>query len=616
MVITKTIESIAIGFEEKYQFDSAQLYHNKHLATVKAPDAFATIPERDSAVSNVYINMSFMELTKQQNSNALNYADSAIFLLKQYPGQSLLLRAYNNKAVALNNLVEFKQAIDLLILIQNEAKNLDDTIYANQLRQNGFINIGKNYLGLENWLLAIKYSKEALKIDTGNKRSLAISHLNISAAYLQLELLDSVFYHTKKCVQLSQEINNQFIEINALLNQISAHEKGEEYEKALKQSDIIIERSLSINHIAGYALALSLKGNVLAKSGVHFEAIKVFNKAVELGKKYQDFEYLEDCYESMSETFARVKDYDNAYKYYQLYDQINDSIRSEATQKSYNDILVKYETAQKEQQIIEKELEVQTKEATISNQQNAIILIAFGAGFLLLLGFIFYAHIKNKQKQAIAIEKENGFKNVINATEQERSRISKDLHDGIGQELSALKLSLNSVIDRSKDDDQKKELAKIASSFSNSADEVRSISHQMMPRALMEQGLIPAIDDLMKNAFQHSNTTFTLEESGINERFNERIEVSVYRIIQELINNIIKHAEANQVSVQLIAKGNNLLVFVEDDGKGFDASNQKEGHGLINIKSRTEMINGSVNFEPSSNKGTFVSLSIPLDNHA
>ena len=159
-------------------------------------------------------------------------------------------------------------------------------------------------------------------------------------------------------------------------------------------------------------------------------------------------------------------------------------------------------------------------------------------------------------------------------------------------------------------------MTKIASSFSKSADEVRSISHQMMPRALMEKGLIPAIDDLLKNAFQHSNTSFTLEESGVNERFNERIEVSVYRIIQELVNNIIKHAEASHVNVQLICKSDQLLVFVEDNGKGFDASDQKEGHGLINIKSRTEMINGSVNFEPSSNKGTFVSLSIPLSNHA
>jgi len=137
-----------------------------------------------------------------------------------------------------------------------------------------------------------------------------------------------------------------------------------------------------------------------------------------------------------------------------------------------------------------------------------------------------------------------------------------------------------------------------------------------MPRSLSEKGLIIATEELLKNAFEFSETKHLLEHSGITERLPERIEISVYRVIQELINNIIKHANAKHVNVQLIATQGKLMVFIEDDGKGFDQSQKVTGHGLLNIKSRVDMIKGSVNFEPGASAGTFVSITIPLQNHA
>jgi signal transduction histidine kinase len=129
-------------------------------------------------------------------------------------------------------------------------------------------------------------------------------------------------------------------------------------------------------------------------------------------------------------------------------------------------------------------------------------------------------------------EKERGFETVLTATEEERSRISKELHDGIGQQLSALKLGLQSVSKSMADEKQREQLEEIATSFSKSAEEVRHISHQMMPRALMEKGLVEAIEDLLETSFRYSETRFTFEHHQVNDRFNQRIEVSIYRIVQ------------------------------------------------------------------------------------
>lgn len=228
--------------------------------------------------------------------------------------------------------------------------------------------------------------------------------------------------------------------------------------------------------------------------------------------------------------------------------------------------------------------------------------------------------LKDKQQKLIDDirheEKEKGYTSVIHATEQERSRISKDLHDGIGQQLSALKLGLDSIAKKIENTEIKSSVEEIVQSFSKSADEVRHISHQMMPRALSEKGLVIAVEELLKNAFEFSDTKYSLEYSGLTERLPEQIEISIYRVTQELINNIIKHAKASTVSVQLISKQKRLMVFIEDDGKGFNSSETYQGHGLLNIKSRVDMVKGSVNFEPAPDTGTFVSITVPLQNHA
>ena len=310
-----------------------------------------------------------------------------------------------------------------------------------------------------------------------------------------------------------------------------------------------------------------------------------------------------------------IDQYEKAYDAHVLYKQLSDSIRNESNTKNFNDILTRYQTAEKEQEIANQQLELSEKESEIQAKRIQIGGLIGGLVILILFGFIFYNQYQAKQNQklqaAILDEKERGFESVIQATEEERKRISKDLHDGIGQQLSALKMALSNIASNATDENQQEDLEIIIEQFSKSAEEVRQVSHQMMPRTLMDFGLVSAIEDLLQNSFKFSDIKYELEHRLTDQRFDERIEISLYRVLQELINNIIKHSQATEVSVQLIQNKGKLVLFVEDNGKGM-SSNSSDGHGLLNIKSRLDMVKGSVNYEPSPSSGTSATISIPI----
>jgi len=236
-----------------------------------------------------------------------------------------------------------------------------------------------------------------------------------------------------------------------------------------------------------------------------------------------------------------------------------------------------------------------------------LVFVLLGIG---LISFVEFIKTKKQNKLArIRIEEQKkGLTAVIQAQEEERKRIAKDLHDGIVQQLGGLKLGLQRVFA----DNKTKETKKLVRILDNSAKELRELSHKMMPRSLSELGLVPAMEDMLENSLGNTSIHYRFEHFGIITRFNENIEIAIYRIAQELVNNVIKHSKADKVNVQLFKTGNDVILIVEDNGKGIDILTQKQGIGLMNISSRLDTINGKVNFEPSPESGTLATIKIPI----
>lgn len=205
-------------------------------------------------------------------------------------------------------------------------------------------------------------------------------------------------------------------------------------------------------------------------------------------------------------------------------------------------------------------------------------------------------------------------KAIINAEENERKRIAADLHDGVGQIMSAAKMNLSAFENEItfKDDAQKIYFDKLIGLVDESCKEIRSVSHQMMPNALLKNGLASAVKEFI-DKIDNRIIKINLYTEGLNERLDGNTETVLYRIIQECVNNVIKHSGANNLDISLIKDNDGISATVEDNGRGFDTMDRQktEGIGLKNIRSRVEFLKGTVDFDSSPGKGTLVAIHVP-----
>lgn len=213
---------------------------------------------------------------------------------------------------------------------------------------------------------------------------------------------------------------------------------------------------------------------------------------------------------------------------------------------------------------------------------------------------------KNKQKEL-------GLKVILEAQEAERSRIARELREGVVQQIGSVILKYRNMLSKSNLLDSK-EYQELLKSLENSNQDLRNISHQMMPRALKELGIIAALNDLLEISLTFVGIKYSLEHFNIEKKLPQKVEVTIYRIVQELINKIIKHSKANEVNVQLFNSNNSIVLIIEDNGIDFGKEDNKKGMGIINIASRLDLVNGVANFEPSPKKGTLVTIKIPIEN--
>ncbi|WP_282628337.1 ATP-binding protein [Empedobacter sedimenti] len=244
--------------------------------------------------------------------------------------------------------------------------------------------------------------------------------------------------------------------------------------------------------------------------------------------------------------------------------------------------------------------------------------------FIALLGLLLYAlkqrnkHLKQREelyKLEIEQERQNSKISTLTALldgqEQERARLARDLHDGLGGLLSGTKIQLTHLNDKI-DDHSKKDMAKSIHQLDGAVDELRRVAHNLMPDLLIKYGLEEALKEY---AIRMSNDHLDIDVQFLSytKSLDKENQLLVYRIIQELVNNAIKHAQAEQIIIQFVEDENNYTVTVEDDGKGFDMNNTKltQSAGLHNIQSRVQFLKGNLNIHSEIDLGTSIEFQFP-----
>ena len=221
-------------------------------------------------------------------------------------------------------------------------------------------------------------------------------------------------------------------------------------------------------------------------------------------------------------------------------------------------------------------------------------------------------YILEEKNRIILKDREKRLEMVIEAQEKERGRIAQDLHDGVLQQIGGVILQTRSLL-RHSDTIKGQQVNGILKNLINSTDELRNISHQMMPKSLSELGAVQAIDDMLNLNLPYANIKYSFDYFNIDERLPENIELLLFRVAQELVNNIVKHSGASEVNFQLFTANQNVVMIVEDNGVGIAANYKKNGIGIQNINSRVESMNGIVSFESGYKQGTLVTLKVPIE---
>lgn len=531
---------------------------------------------------------------------------------------------------------------------ENDPKKLGSSL-------NKFVNIFSDQIQLDS---ALKYAFEAVKIYEGihDTSMWAVSLNSVSNIYHKERDVKATFKYAKEAYDLARKIDFPYAWAGAAGNLGNCSElegnfeeaeswyaiaqegftivnsppdlatvannigmlksRKRDFEGAIKQYQLALDMSLQMNERMGIALYKANIGGAYNQLKKHAQAVPYFEEAKLIAEQEKLGRVRLQCYDGLAVAASYLGDGEKAEHYIGLFKELKDSLYNADRSEQLADMRTFYETEKKEKENEALRIENERKDEQKRRIVVGSIAVIF---FLIVLGFLYYNNRKNKaaalHQAQLVKERERGLAAVFDATEEERKRIAKDLHDGIGQQLSGLRLSWEAlqIQVKEKAPGEAEKIQKLTQILDESATELRSISHQMMPKALQEKGLLSAIQDMLEKSLGLTNITYQLEHFKVeNERFDERVEIGIYRVAQELINNIVKHSKASQVMVQLYKNKGTLILIIEDNGVGFSAKASSDGIGLTNIFSRLNTVDGNVVWEPGPQSGTVATVRVPV----
>ena len=474
---------------------------------------------------------------------------------------------------------------------------------------------------------ASEYLSEAqMYIERAIKKSPTLAESRMETYIINAENLVELrhFYDAKKVLDKAFSTLKNFPESN--LNDSYFYAEGLYYSKQNKNTIALESYEKGIKSAEKHQNQIALNRLKYAEYEVNFK-LKNYEKAK------ANLEYLlektpfivdqKNYYNKLSEVYNATKNYDKAYFYANKSNRINDSLNDTKFKSEIVELEAKYKRAENEKKI--NLLQSQNEKAALLVNNNRLNTILFAVLSVLLFLIVLFLWILNNNQKKLSIQKEINHEQeltsledqqklsvsnaLIEGEEVERKRIARDLHDGLGSMLSGLKIHLKLA---------EKENALSAAEVNNLLDksikELRNISQNLMPESLLKLSLEHALRDL---CMANSNAKTQIEFQYLIQKPNlpKNYEIVIYRIIQELLNNALKYADASLILVSCSQNKDTFFITVEDNGVGFDIMDKNNnGMGLRNIKNRVEILKGKLEIESEVNKGTSAYIELKVKN--
>jgi two-component system, NarL family, sensor kinase len=561
-------------------------------------------------IANSHVFYANCLLLKTNYVKTFHYVDSVLNMLpntnqnRHELGMLTLL-----KATALIRSSKIKEGLGIALEIANSAIECGDK----DLGLRAKTTAGTANMEIGNTPEAVKYFKYILQeANTPDLEEIqTIACANLTPCFGQMAMLDSA----KKYLMIGKSLSlkhHQIFNYLAFLNfENNFFMMEKNYKAVIKNHEEILAIRNQMND--PYFMVSDLLQFSQFYSSIHsFEkAMQYLKTADSLIEKYNIRQKRKMVYNA-SYVYHQARGESNlAVNDLKKYIELQDSLYEESNAESLAFLQAKYDKSEKEKLIAKQHLEIKNKNFQIL---GGIMLLIFSSLIAFLLHKSSEREKQNEYQQKLIDEQIKSAKLMIDAEERERKRIAADLHDGIGQLLSAAKMNLHAFEDESVANRESIVLAKAIDLVNESAKEIRNVSHSIMPNALLKSGLGMAVKDFIEKLNQQK-LSINVTTIGLNQTFDGNVEIMTYRIIQECVSNVIKHSKASRLDVSVVFENSHLVISIEDNGIGFDKLqlNKFEGIGLKNIQTRVEFLRGKLEIDSQTNNGTSITIEIPVN---
>ena len=578
------------------------------------------ISEENNDIKNRLEALKFMGIAQHLQArydSAIFWHQKALKLGIETGDSTNTAKSYLNIATSYNSKGDFEKAVENALLSLDFFEKTGDTNGQGRVQNLlGIFNFNRN-----DFKSALQYFKKYSELAIASKDSgeIVSAMNNMSSALHELGEFEQERSLLKSVIAI-QEARGQNIRIG------SAYENlGTLYSDidSVKQAAFYYEKALDSyklnNNSHDIARVLINTGLLKKKQKKYDAAAGDYNQALLLSRKGGFLKIEEDVLKNLAFLYEEQKDYKNAFGYYTQFVSVKDSVLNNENQESINKLMIEFETEKKERQIAVQQLEIAEK--TLQGRRKTVIIIGLIGIIIILLmfSFIIYSRIKIRQERRLNEErlkmKQLQMNVVLESQESERKRFARDLHDGFGQLITAVKIMLGQMY-QTQEIEKRSELAvKSGEVLDTMHTQLREIAHNLMPDQLINEGLSTALKEYASRISKSSGIAIEVNTFGIEKRLNQSVEVNVYRIIQEWINNVIKYSGAKNLTIQLTGYENEINIIIEDNGNGFEKEKlmKSKGWGWKNIQSRLEAINGILEIDTRAGvPGTSFIIDLPI----
>lgn len=589
----------------------------------------------------------------EQPDSAVYYYKKAKQLSEDLGYKKGIAAFASNYIVVLNRRGQFREALT----VTEEALELYKEIGDDYELATAYMNVGNEWHYLSDYAQAAEYyllsKKHAEKIN--HRSTLRRLNNNLAAVFLDLNDYEKGRQYAEAGLQIAKELKDDFAVASSEFNLASVYMQLKQPEKAFELYEDIERIGYKINDYTFLLDALLGKGGAYAAMNNVPQAKLYFEKTIAFSKEKESPEYEMYAHMGMGDLLIKIKDpaagnyiqqgmaiaqeqgsrlelkdlylkaslfnessgnLQMALDYRKEFELLNDSIIGERSRATVANLEAKYEFEKKEAQIQLQQVQLKQK-----NTLNYILI--GGAVALVVISLLGYRNYHHKQKlqqariEELETEKQlTATEAILKGEEQERVRLAKDLHDGLGGMLSGIKFSFqNMKYNLVLTPENAQAFERSIDMLDSSIKEMRRVAHNMMPEMLVKYGLNVALKEFCNEIDRSGVVRINYQSIGMPDgAIEQTTAVTVYRIIQELVNNAIKHAAASQVVVQLQLSGQLLSATVEDNGKGFDTAllQSASGIGWSNIRNRVDFLKGKIDVNSAPDKGTSVLMEMAL----